>query len=154
GLGCPGPGRRCIRHGRRRPMLERFGLLVTSAVLLVVLVAPVSAQTIGPAKPGKLRVLQAFTLATSACPGQDFEVTTQVLSDGSQVPFAIPPGKTFVITGGFFDIDAVNPGSCRMSVSVSGGVGTPMEIGAAHFDIGSDSTGVGSFQIPIGFAVM
>ena len=29
-----------------------------------------------------------------------------------------------------------------------------MEIGAAHFDIGSDNTGVGSFQIPIGFSVL
>src|SRR5215471_2752018 len=101
-------------------MSERFGLLVTSAVLLVVLVVPVSAQTIGPAKPGKLRVLQAFALATPACPGQDFEVGTQVLSDGSQVPFTIPPGKTFVITGGFFDIYVASSGSCRMSVAVSG----------------------------------
>lgn len=133
-------------------MSKRFGLLVASTLLFIDSMLPVSAQTIGPAKPDDLRVLGS-SIATSACPGQAFEVSTQVLADGSLVPFRIPSGSVFVITGGFFDIFNAEPGSCRMSVSVSGSLGVPLEIGAAHFDIGSDNSGVGTFQVPIGFPV-
>jgi len=134
-------------------MSKRFGLLMASTLLFIGSTLPVSAQTIGPAKPDDLRVLFASVTTTSACPGQAFEVTTQLLADGSLATFRIPSGSVFVITGGLFDIFNAEQGLCRMSVSVSGSLKIPIEIGAAHFEIGSDNSGVGTFQVPIGFPV-
>jgi hypothetical protein len=74
-------------------------MFVSIAVLLAVsmLLVPhgVSATGVGPAKPSDLVTL----IPQGFCPSGGFDMKIRVLPDASEVPFAIPAGRVFVITG-------------------------------------------------------
>jgi hypothetical protein len=68
--------------------------------LALLLALPAHAGVIGPKRPSDLvNVIALSGLSGMTCSGLALAFDTRVTADGDRVPFAIPPGQVFVVTG-------------------------------------------------------
>jgi hypothetical protein len=91
-------------------------VLATSVLvaLLASPLAPFAASALAPKRASDLVTLVAE--GEGECPLGGHAFDTRVLSDGSQVPFAMPPGRVLVVTGFDFVIGGAPPGAATSVV--------------------------------------
>ena len=73
-------------------MARRMFVLI--ALSIIIIFNGVSVADVVPEKPSDLVTL----IPQGFCPSGGFDMTIRVLSDASEVPFSIPPGRVLVIT--------------------------------------------------------
>jgi hypothetical protein len=107
--------------------------------LAAILTVPAHAGVIGPTRPSDLvNVLATPGGSGTVCGGQAVAFDMRQMADGTQVPFTIPPGQVFVVTGYDWAVDIATPSrsnwvsvvaqvgpSCNFSLSGSGAIADP-----------------------------
>ena len=125
-------------------------------LLCLALLAP-AATSAGPLAPAKASDLVAvYTKGDGACPVAGRPFDTRVMPDGTEVPFAIPPKKVFVITSLQFTFESSSPPNHHATPTVSlqaagAAVGVPLLVGSAVTD--AEGGGSGSVVVPNGVTV-
>lgn len=125
----------------------RSALAVTLCLTSSAVAAPLA-----PSKPSEIRTVLG---QTTPCPGLPVlrAVDSQQLPNGTAIPFTIPPGKVFVVTG--FDYAVVgNPGAViNVALMVSDGIAGSSFAATCGMTLGSNGFGAGSCAISTGALV-
>jgi hypothetical protein len=129
-------------------------MLARIAALGLALLAPhvASAAALAPAKASD--VVAVYTKGNVDCPNGGTAFDTRVLPDGTEVPFAIPPKKVFVITSLQFSFEADAPPNHHATPTVSlqnGATIVPLLVASAVTDAEGDASG--SLVVPQGVTV-
>ena len=118
-------------------------------VVGLLLTAPVAnTDGLGPDRPSQIVMLRPGIHPSSIC-GTGTPLDRQVLPDGDEVPFTIPPGRVLVLTGVTWVIGSANPNSSfgvAVSLHFPSGHSTPLFRTGAVTD--ADGVAFGSALIP------
>ena len=127
-----------------------------AAALLCLIALPAAAGPLSPTKASQVALLMPTATTESGCGASAYPVDTMRKSDGTVVPFAVPPKEVFVVTSMDVWGDAEEPNRRYFfSLSIDNSPGIPggtLVVGDAGL---TDSTGgyAGSVSVPTGAIV-
>ena len=130
-------------------------LILVSAAVLAVLVSSAAVAELTPSKPSDL--VTAYQDTGPACPGGGLPgarlIESRLLADGTTIPFAIPAGHVFVITGVEVLLISAPDTSSMVHVGIPCGDGCMVYMFNLGVNVTSFGRGTSTLQLTNGVAV-